>query len=463
MKLFAALVVASCVSSCFCFGDGSGSDSANACPGACTGTGGDRVCTFTAKLDIFASDTGYYVFNECGTTVQPVLAMEAGVKYIFDQADDSNWLHPLGFAYFPDGAHMKVDELEAGISQTGNSCVNDNTCDAPMYYQGNTFLGNSDPDTKAQESIIYPNPNNSGNFGLDTYEPRFKMGRGDWTGQSEKFKVTLTITDDAQTDDIFYFCHIHGPMSGRIKIIRNGVPASASDVPALYSHHTPSNFDIGCGTFGLGGYTNGKVCAPLESGKFFCPADGETAEATNFNECLYAMDCAMHTEMRVNTHASDPLTTFMHQMIPHHQNAVNMAKAILKKVPLNAMNDMNGELGDLFWSIVNEQNMQIMQMKHWLMHMKRDTYVQSICEETVANITTTSCAPVYKADTDTGSPASVVTDDDKECYNAGVLVWAIIVTVLLIGTWAFMIYEKNQKTQPSQVDPFKSGMTTTAI
>jgi len=169
------------------------------------------------------------------------------------------------------------------------------------------------------------------------------------------------------------------------------------------------------------------------------------------------MDCAMHTEMRVNTHESDPLTTFMHQMIPHHQNAVNMAKAILKKVPLNANNDAEGELGDLFWSIVNEQNMQIMQMKHWLMHMNRDTYVQSICEETVANTTTTSCAPTVAADTDTDE---VVTIDNTECYNAGYLVWAIIVTVLLIGTWAFLIYENFFKTQPTQVVVNKSVSTT---
>lgn len=37
---------------------------------------------------------------------------------MFDQTESSNWFHPLGFAYEPDGAHEGVDELEDGI---GNS------------------------------------------------------------------------------------------------------------------------------------------------------------------------------------------------------------------------------------------------------------------------------------------------------------------------------------------------------
>lgn len=34
---------------------------------------------------------------------------------MFDQLDSTNWFHPLGFAYFPDGAHEGVEELEEGI------------------------------------------------------------------------------------------------------------------------------------------------------------------------------------------------------------------------------------------------------------------------------------------------------------------------------------------------------------
>lgn len=38
-----------------------------------------------------------------------------GETYVFDQLDASNWYHPLGFAYYPDGAHEGVDELEEGV------------------------------------------------------------------------------------------------------------------------------------------------------------------------------------------------------------------------------------------------------------------------------------------------------------------------------------------------------------
>lgn len=40
---------------------------------------------------------------------------------MFDQLNSTNWFHPLGFAYEPDGAHEGVDELEEGI---GNGEMN---------------------------------------------------------------------------------------------------------------------------------------------------------------------------------------------------------------------------------------------------------------------------------------------------------------------------------------------------
>lgn len=51
---------------------------------------------------------------------------------------------------------------------------------------------------------------------------------------------------------------------------------------------------------------------------------------TNFNTCLKAVDCHMHEQMRVTPDNSNEIITFMHQMIPHHENAVNMAKTLLK-------------------------------------------------------------------------------------------------------------------------------------
>ena len=39
----------------------------------------------------YASETGYWKFTECGDTPMPVLALERGQTYTFDQGDESNW------------------------------------------------------------------------------------------------------------------------------------------------------------------------------------------------------------------------------------------------------------------------------------------------------------------------------------------------------------------------------------
>merc|ERR1719353_947167 len=94
--------------------------------------------------------------------------MKQGSTYVFDQADGSNWYHPLGMAYFPDGAHTGVDELEPGIAQTGGSttCAAGNTCQAPMYFKNGVFTGTTYDNTAAT-------PVGGDDFGLDVYEPEF--------------------------------------------------------------------------------------------------------------------------------------------------------------------------------------------------------------------------------------------------------------------------------------------------
>lgn len=158
--------------------------------------------TFTVQLDLFVSELGYYKFEECGNEVNPTIGMEIGETYTFIQKDVTNFYHPLGFAYFPDGAHDGVDELEPGILPVeGASCVADLTCPAPIYMLNGTPLGNysNAPD-------IQPVSSGEGDFGLDHYEPRFFLPLGDWIGEGE-FSVALRF--DADYDkDIFYFCHV---------------------------------------------------------------------------------------------------------------------------------------------------------------------------------------------------------------------------------------------------------------
>merc|ERR1712058_188594 len=85
-----------------------------------------------------------------------------------------------------------------------------------------------------------------------------------------------------------------------------------------------------------------------------------------FEECMEAIDCKMNHEMRVEQ-AENPLVVFMHQMIPHHQNAVNMAKIALKHTgDLEGLSDDDLDIAALLRDIINTQNKQIQDMEHWL-------------------------------------------------------------------------------------------------
>merc|ERR1719401_603821 len=74
----------------------------------------------------------------------------------------------------------------------------------------------------------------------------------------------------------------------------------------------------------------------------------------------------MYQEMRVKGHDAhgDALVTFAQQMIPHHANAVNMAKLLLKHAPA-AVKKVE-DLENILWSIINQQNHEIHQFRNYL-------------------------------------------------------------------------------------------------
>ena len=86
------------------------------CYGNCEDVNGEKTCTFKLKVDLYASELGYFTVNGC-EGIMPTLGVERGVTYIFDQGDETNYYHPLGLAYYADGAHDDVDELEPVVSQ----------------------------------------------------------------------------------------------------------------------------------------------------------------------------------------------------------------------------------------------------------------------------------------------------------------------------------------------------------
>jgi len=330
------------------------------CHGACSTAGGEKSCVFTASLNLSAGELGYYVFEECGSEANPTLGVEKGVTYRFVQSDESNYYHPLGLAYYPDGAHDDVDELEPGIAPPGSTsdCADSNMCPAPMYLRGGEYLGQY-----SNNAGIAP-LTGSEDFGLDFYEPEFFLDPVTWNSAGT-YEVALKFDVDDFTDDIFYFCHIHQFMTGRIKFVDSaGVELSPVDSPAIaYEYDMPSAYDQTCGTYGLGDF---QLPHPECPEQFVC--DKPDGVVGQFAGCLDSMNCAMTAGMTTNVNQGSAAALFLHQMIPHHQNAVNMCKALfhtkeLKCDDVTDEDDPHCVLTALCYEIINVQNFQIQNMR----------------------------------------------------------------------------------------------------
>jgi len=340
----------------------------------CEGTGSDKTCTFNMKIDLHAGELGYYTVDECGDEPNPTLGVVKGTTYIFKQQDESNYYHPLGLAYYPDGAHADVDELEPGIAPPGSasSCADNNSCPAPMYIKNGNYLGEY-----SNNELIAPIAD-SENFGLDDYEPEFFFDPITWRsedGSEVEYEVALKFDIDDFEDDIFYFCHIHQYMTGRIKFVDEiGQVITKANLPTIeYEYDEPSDHDVGCGTFGTGDFILPNAECP---DKFVCGADDSDTPVHKFAQCINSMNCAMTAGMTTGLTSGSVLALFNHQMIPHHQNAVNMCKAMLVSGEAECADITDEDLlgGDLVkcgmrvlcYEIINQQNSQIQAMRGFL-------------------------------------------------------------------------------------------------
>lgn len=295
----------------------------------------EGTCDIALKVDFFTSELGHYVVDGC-EGVNPTLLLEMNRTYKFDQSDISNWYHLVGFAYEADGAHVSVDELEPGIPPpgTGSQCADTNSCPSPMYFKNGEYQGSYSNNPDLVQGVA-----GSDDFGLDAVEPLFFHPLGDWEGYGAM--ETYLKFDQEMAQDFFYFCHIHSGMSGRIKLIdADGNKFSEEDTPAIpYSYDVISEFDAGCGGFGLESW---RLPHPQCPSQFVCglenlptvvtrQSDGlmpEMSQAT-FGQCIDSMNCFMLNGMTtqyggeelVNDGTAD-IVLFLRQMIPHHQNAV---------------------------------------------------------------------------------------------------------------------------------------------
>ena len=337
-----------------------GHSHSHVCKPDCTRDAGGNLdyCKFNVYFDPYPSTTGYYKIKECGDVINPTIGMYRDVVTEFMQSDVTNWFHPLGFAYDPDGLHKTIDgldqrELDPTVSKTNtNPCRFNNTCMAPMYFLDGKYLGGSYSNIGpiADADRLFTTDLFDADFGLDgidRYEWVFTIPRLQWIIKG-KYSVKLKWTDKEYTKDLFYFCHIHDNMSGRIKLVNDeGEVIQVEDDPPLgYSYETLSDFDKTCGMNQMESYTG-----ECPGQQFICTKDDEKSEsdedssrrlspeaerilmdnpASTYATCLGVIDCHMHHDMKIQAHPTNPAATFMYQMIPHHINAVNMAKALLK-------------------------------------------------------------------------------------------------------------------------------------
>jgi len=378
--------------------------------------------TLSMKWNSYSSEWGAYEITGC-TGVNPKLQLTAGTVYTFEQVDASNWYHPVGFAYIAGGAHT---ECPAGSGaecpelggETGGTTI--------QYYVNNVAITNDE----------------SG-FGLDAYEPEF-FNSQDWWGE-QAYKVTLTIPADASYTRLYYFCHIHAGMSAEIEVVGSSASSTtvidAATLPSgmtepqalavytgLVTDHqaTINSADEACGTSDVFGAGSHSSCTNMH---FLCGDGASSAYGT----CLEAIDCKMHHDMAISvpSTSTSKFATFARQMIPHHQNAVSMAKALLKHHTATDYPAAGTEDQDMAWatglarSIINVQNHQIQSMQSWLEANANLAGSSTVCYDSSASGTTTTVD-------NTASQVSVAT----KVSVAGFTAWLMAVAWCAVYTAA---------------------------
>jgi len=313
--------------------------------------------TFHFRINFHTPDLlGEFEVDGCEGSC-PTLLLTRGVTYTLVQDDITNWNHPLDFAYYPDGKHgfngfEKVPKIEVPLPEA---------CNEPEFM--------CNPGEGVQQAPLYGIDGVFGTFqddrgGLQPYEDIFKVPAKAW--RKHNYAVRLTIPEDSKSEILFYYCYIHSGMTGMIKVA-NPLPNSnklvQNFVPQEY-YKEHEEFDAICGTSGVADFHNSKekYCPSMD---FLC----ETDDNPLFSMCMEAIDCKMNYEMRVEEH-KNPLVVFMHQMIPHHENAVNMARIALKHASeaegWNYGFKRGLHVGGLMRDIINTQNEQIQKMRKWL-------------------------------------------------------------------------------------------------
>ena len=139
---------------------------------------GKKYCM---QINLYAGEAGNYEYDNSGPS--PDITVQIGKTYVFDQTDATNWYHPIGFAYFPDGAH------------------------------GATWGGAERAEVEGAGELLYKINGakttcpDVGTTGLDCYEPEFFYPRSDWLLKNYTAELTITqaMADASHGGVIYYF------------------------------------------------------------------------------------------------------------------------------------------------------------------------------------------------------------------------------------------------------------------
>jgi hypothetical protein len=278
---------------------------------------------FHMRVNLFAGENGHFELAERPSQALPELEVRVGETYFFDQTHHTNWMHPLGFAYFPDGHH--------GQTWGGGGRAEVTDFDA-LKYRVNNRKAKRIESTDIME------------YDTKAYESAFSHLKEDWL--TEKHGVQLEITDDiakqaaAQGGVIYYYSRFHSRTSGKIRIVGGSV-AGPEPNGTQYTPPAVGSFDEVCGTYDTAPYNPALgLCAT--QGRLLCDVID-----TPFERCMAALNCKMKTEMQVGSSGAHPVTTFYQQMIPHHANAINMARVLLKTTDLSSEPFVEGLMNDI--------------------------------------------------------------------------------------------------------------------
>ena len=150
----------------------------------------DATNTFHVRIDPYASELGSWKFLECGDTPMPVLAVEKGVTYTFEQFDPSNWYHPLAFGTEPDD-----DEDDLATHYLNGAQIDEDAYDDGFVVSRVAWLDASGQSQDEDE-------------GGDEEEDAGEAGDEDADADEDRrlqavagYSVTLTVTDEAADED----------------------------------------------------------------------------------------------------------------------------------------------------------------------------------------------------------------------------------------------------------------------